>query len=119
MLVSVSGLVAVVRSAQASSVHDSCTISRCQDARSANATWAAEGYPQSRGWNSWPGGRCNYAGGRYHNREGELPGGHTYYEYDVYPRGCGAPRDAYRIVVDAGTGRVWFSPNHYADFYRL
>ena len=37
----------------------------------------------------------------------------------MYPRACGASRDAYRIVVDLDTGAVWFSPNHYTDFYRL
>jgi hypothetical protein len=37
----------------------------------------------------------------------------------VYSRAKGAARDAYRIVVNRGTGVVWFSPNHYTDFYRL
>jgi ribonuclease len=117
-LASVFGLAAVVSPAQAS-VYGSCTISRCADARSANSTWASLGYPTSRGWYDWPGGKCSYAGGQYYNREGELPSGDIYYEYDVYPRTCGAARDAYRIVLDSYTGRVWFSPNHYTDFYQL
>ncbi|MEV7801692.1 ribonuclease domain-containing protein [Microbispora sp. NPDC088329] len=101
------------------SVHGSCTISRCADARSANAIWAGKGYPTGGGWYSWPDGQYNYTGGRFHNREGRLPGGAAYYEYDVYSRPRGASRDAYRIVVDRGTGVTWFSPDHYTDFYRL
>ncbi|GLW23894.1 ribonuclease N1 [Microbispora amethystogenes] len=100
-------------------VYGSCTISRCADARSANAIWAGKGYPTSAGWYSWPDGRYNYTGGRFYNREGQLPSGATYYEYDVYSRARGAARDAYRIVVNRSTGAVWFSPNHYTDFYRL
>lgn len=117
-LVSVFGLSTVISPAQAS-VYGSCSISGCSAARSANSTWASKGYPTSRGWYSWPGGLCNYAGGQYYNREGELPSGDTYHEYDVYPRSCGAARDAARIIVDDYTGRVWFSPNHYTDFYQL
>lgn len=101
------------------SVYSTCTISRCSAARSADATWAAKGYPTSSGWYSWPDGRYNYTGGRFYNREGQLPSGATYYEYDVYSRAQGAARDAYRIVVNRSTGVTWFSPNHYTDFYRL
>ncbi|WP_220499363.1 MULTISPECIES: ribonuclease domain-containing protein [unclassified Microbispora] len=100
-------------------VYGSCTISRCADARSANAIWAGKGYPTSAGWYSWPDGKYNYTGGRFYNREGQLPSGATYYEYDVYSRARGAARDAYRIVVNRSTGVTWFSPNHYTDFYRL
>ncbi|WP_327048942.1 hypothetical protein OG320_14290 [Microbispora sp. NBC_01189] len=100
-------------------VYGSCTISRCADARSVNAIWAGKGYPTSAGWYSWPDGRYNYTGGRFYNREGQLPSGATYYEYDVYSRANGAARDAYRIVVNRSTGVTWFSPNHYTDFYRL
>ncbi|WP_219825497.1 ribonuclease domain-containing protein [Nonomuraea typhae] len=100
-------------------VYDSCTISRCADARAARSIWASKGYPTPRAWYSWPDGRSNFAGGRFYNREGQLPGGATYYEYDVYSRTRGAPRDAYRIVVNRGTGVAWFSPNHYTDFHRL
>nr|WP_260407636.1 ribonuclease domain-containing protein [Planomonospora venezuelensis] len=101
------------------SVYNSCTVSRCSDARSAKAIWAGKGYPTGRGWYSWPDGRYNFAGGRFYNREGQLPGGATYQEYDVYSRARGAARDAYRIVVNRSTGAAWFSPNHYTDFYRL
>ncbi|MEV6825134.1 ribonuclease domain-containing protein [Amycolatopsis sp. NPDC051102] len=100
-------------------VYSSCTQTRCSDARSADTTWQSMGYPGTRGWYDWPGGKCNYAGGTYSNREGELPAGHSYREFDVYPRTCGAARDAYRIIVDLTTGVVWFSPNHYTDFYEI
>ncbi|MEV4760179.1 ribonuclease domain-containing protein [Micromonospora sp. NPDC049559] len=100
-------------------VYSSCTISRCADARTARSGWASRGFPTTRGWVSWSGGLCNFAGGQYYNYEGELPANATYYEYDVYPRSCGASRDAYRIIVNKSTGATWFSPNHYSDFYRL
>ncbi|MEO3862213.1 ribonuclease domain-containing protein [Acrocarpospora sp. B8E8] len=116
-IVSLTG-VAGITPAEAS-VYNSCTISRCSDARSANATWRSKGYPTTSGWYSWPDGRYNYTGGRHYNREGQLPSGATYYEYDVYSRARGAARDAYRIVVNRSTGVTWFSPNHYTDFYRL
>jgi guanyl-specific ribonuclease Sa len=101
------------------SVFSSCTIARCSDARSANSIWASKGYPTASGWYPWPDGKSNFTGGQFFNREGELPSGATYNEYDVYSRTEGAPRDAYRIVVNRGSGAVWFSPNHYTDFYRL
>lgn len=101
------------------SVFDTCDIARCSDARSADQNWSDLGYPTSRGWYSWPDGKSNFTGGRFENREGQLPSGGTYYEYDVYSRNEGAPRDAYRIVVDQDSGVTWFSPNHYTDFYQL
>lgn len=101
------------------SVFGSCTIDRCADARSADAIWAGKGYPTASGWYPWPDGRFTFTGGQFFNREGELPSGATYYEYDVYSRPEGAARDAYRIVVNRNTGVTWFSPNHYTDFYQL
>ncbi|MET8195261.1 ribonuclease domain-containing protein [Micromonospora sp. NPDC005686] len=103
----------------AAAVYGSCTQSRCADARTARSGWSARSFPTSRGWYSWSGGQCNFAGGRFYNYEGQLPTGATYYEYDVYPRACNASRDAYRIVVNKSTGATWFSPDHYANFYRL
>jgi hypothetical protein len=100
-------------------VYDSCTMSRCADARTARSGWAARGWPATRGWYPWSGSLSNFAGGTYHNYEGELPAGATYYEYDVYPRPHRAHRDAYRIIINPVTGATWFSPNHYTDFYRL
>jgi hypothetical protein len=100
-------------------VYGSCRISGCSAAASADSTWYSLGYPTSRGWYDWPNGQCNYAGGEYQNYDGQLPSGDTFYEYDVYPRGCGNHRDAYRIVVDFNSGAVWYSPDHYSDFYEL
>jgi ribonuclease len=100
-------------------VYSSCDISGCSAAASADSTWSSLGYPTGRGWYDWPDGECSYAGGEYYNYDGQLPSGDTFYEYDVYPRACGAHRDAYRIVVDLSTGTVWYSPDHYSDFYQL
>lgn len=118
-LVSVLGVTLVVTPAADATVYSSCTISRCSAARSANTTWQSMSYPGTRGWYDWPNGQCNFAGGTYRNLEGELPATHSYREFDVYPRACGASRDAYRIIVDLTNGVVYFSPNHYTDFYRL
>lgn len=118
-LASIFGTTLVAAPAADASVYGSCTMTRCADARSAKTTWQSKGYPGTRGWYSWPNGQCNFAGGTFYNREGQLPSGHSYREFDVYPRACGASRDAYRIVVDLSAGVVYFSPNHYTDFYRL
>jgi ribonuclease T1 len=118
-LASVLGVTLVVTPAADASVFSSCTISRCSAARTADTTWQSMNYPGSRGWYDWPNGQCNFAGGTYNNYEGELPATHRYREFDVYPRSCGAARDAYRIIVDLTNGVVYFSPNHYTDFYRL
>lgn len=118
-IVSMFGVATVTSPAAHATVYGSCTLSRCPAAVSANSGWSSLGYPTSRGWYNWSGGSCNFAGGEYYNYDGQLPSGDTFYEYDVYPRRCGASRDAYRIVVDQNTGTVWFSPNHYTDFYQL
>lgn len=100
-------------------VYPSCTHSGCAEAYDSNSIWQSMGYPGSRGWYDWPDGQCNYAGGTHYNREGQLPSGHSYLEFDVTPRDCGASRQSYRLVVDRTTGDVYFSPNHYGDFYRM
>ncbi|MCP2349898.1 ribonuclease domain-containing protein [Nonomuraea roseoviolacea] len=119
--VSLTGAAACASVTSDAPVHDSCTVSRsrCADARSASSIWASKGYPTRPGWYPWPGGTYNYTGGRFQNREGRLPRGATYDEYDVYSRPRGAARDAYRIVVDRSTRVTWFTPDHYTDFYRL
>ncbi|NDU71549.1 ribonuclease N [Actinomadura sp. DSM 109109] len=99
-------------------VYNSCTVSRCSDGRYAASVWAGKGWPSGSGWYTWPDGRYNYTGGVYHNYDGQLPSGASYHEYDVYSRSKGAARDAYRIV-HGSTGTVYFSPNHYSDFYKL
>ncbi|MEO3868770.1 ribonuclease domain-containing protein [Nonomuraea sp. B12E4] len=120
VLTAVISLISLVGIAPATaSVYSSCTISSCADARAARTIWSSKGFPTSAGWYSWPDGLYNYTGGRFYNREGQLPSGATYYEYDVYSRARGAARDAYRIVVNRSSGVTWFSPNHYTDFYRL
>ena len=113
------GLAVVAAPAASATVYDSCTISGCDNAASANSTWQSMGYPSSRGWYNWPNGECNYAGGTYYNDDGQLPNGDSFQEFDTNPRACGAHRDAARIVVDMNTGTVWYSPDHYADFYQL
>ncbi|GGU24210.1 ribonuclease domain-containing protein [Lentzea flava] len=118
VVAAVLGVTTAIAPAADAAVYSSCTQSRCSAARSANSTWASMGYP-GRGWHDWPNGQCNYTGGTFFNREGQLPAGHSYQELDVYPRRCNASRDAYRIVVDHTTGVVYFSPDHYANFYRL
>lgn len=118
-IASVLSLSAINSPAANAAVYSTCSISGCSDAASANSTWSDLGYPTNRGWVDWPDGQCSYAGGEFYNNDGQLPSGDTFYEYDVYPRACGAHRDAYRIVVDSNTGAVWYSPNHYTDFYQL
>ena len=119
VVASVFAVTTVVAPAADAAVHTSCTQTRCSAASSANSTWRSKGYPGSRGWYSWPNGQCNFAGGTFQNREGQLPSGHSYQEFDVYPRACNASRDAYRIIVDRTANVVYFSPDHYANFYRL
>jgi hypothetical protein len=118
-LASVLGLALVTSPVANATVHDTCTISGCSAAASANSTWQSMGYPSARGWYDWPNGQCSFAGGTYYNNDGQLPSGDSFQEFDVYPRTCGAHRDAYRIVVDIDSGVVWYSPDHYSDFYQL
>ncbi|RZS34820.1 guanyl-specific ribonuclease Sa [Herbihabitans rhizosphaerae] len=101
------------------SVYPTCTMSRCADAKKAYDGWRQLNFPTSRNWYSWPYGQYNFAGGQFYNREGQLPKDHKFYEYDVYPRAKGASRDAHRIVRDTNTGTVWYSPDHYENFYKI
>ncbi|MFI9383085.1 ribonuclease domain-containing protein [Kutzneria sp. NPDC052558] len=113
------GLALVAAPAANATVHGSCSISGCSAAVSANNTWQSLGYPSTRGWVDWPNGQCSYAGGTYYNDDNQLPSGDSFQEFDVYPRACGAHRDAARIVVDMDNGEVWFTPDHYSNFYEL
>lgn len=101
------------------SVFGSCSISGCSAAETAYNGWAQLGFPRSAGWHSWPFGQYNYSGGVFDNREGELPAGDSFNEYDVNPRPKGAARDAERIVRDVDSGVVWYTPDHYVNFYRI
>lgn len=118
-LVAMFGLALVATPAANATVFSSCTISGCATADSANSIWQSMGYPSSRGWYDWPNGECNFAGGTYFNDDGQLPSGDSFQEFDTNPRACGAHRDAARIVVDMNTGVVWYTPDHYSDFYQL
>ena len=100
-------------------VYPSCDLSTCADGVTAESTWVSLGDPTSRGWYNLSDGECDYAGGEYYNDDGQLPSGDTYDEYDVYPRACGAHRDAYRVVHDITTDVWYFTPDHYSNFYQL
>jgi hypothetical protein len=119
VLVLFAGLLVAPATAAEATVYSSCNISGCAAARTARSGWSSLGFPTTRAWYAWPSGKYNFAGGRFYNNEGQLPSGATYYEYDVVPRNRGAARDAKRIVINRSTGVTWYSPNHYADFYRL
>ncbi|MBI5027085.1 MAG: hypothetical protein HZC12_10250 [Nitrospirae bacterium] len=61
-----------------------------------------------------------YKGGRiFQNREGKLPQGGKYREYDIDPYVSGQSRTAERIVIDESTGRAWYTPDHYKTFVEI
>lgn len=62
-------------------------------------------------------GKC-IGGDRFYNREGLLPGGHTYYECDIGTLGSSGGRGAKRIVFSAD-GLVYYTGNHYGSFELL
>ncbi|MGW5051846.1 ribonuclease domain-containing protein [Actinokineospora sp. NPDC004072] len=119
MLALLGALLSTLVAPAAATVYPTCAVAGCDAARIAYVTWRQLGFPTARGWYPWPQGQYNFAGGRFYNREGQLPTDHTFYEYDTHPRPEGAQRDARRIVRDVTTGDVWYSPNHYSDFYLL
>jgi guanyl-specific ribonuclease Sa len=57
-------------------------------------------------------------GGVFQNRERRLPLGH-YREYDVNPKIRGRSRDAERIVIEQGSGRAYYTGDHYRTFIPL
>ena len=60
-----------------------------------------------------------YIGGRdFQNRERRLPRG-SYREYDVNPKIRGRGRDAKRIVIEQGTGKAYYTGDHYRTFVPL
>ena len=60
-----------------------------------------------------------YVGGReFQNREQHLPPGH-YREYDLNPKVCRGSLDAERIVFIQGTGRAYYTGDHYRTFTPL
>jgi len=62
---------------------------------------------------------AGYVGGRaFQNRERQLPAG-RYREYDVHPRVAGRDRGAERLVIEQGTGRAYYTGDHYRTFVPL
>ncbi len=58
-----------------------------------------------------------YVGGRvFENREGYLPPGGRYHEYDVNPKVKGKNRGPERLVIDQASGKAWYTPDHYRTF---
>jgi ribonuclease T1 len=56
-----------------------------------------------------------YVGGRrFENREGRLPSGGDYREFDVDPHE--GQRNAERIIVDWQTKQAWYTDDHYETF---
>jgi guanyl-specific ribonuclease Sa len=64
-----------------------------------------------------------FEGGRtFSNREGRLPAGGAYREYDVDTRPAsrsGTTRNAERLVVDTNTGKAWYTGDHYNTFTEI
>ena len=59
-----------------------------------------------------------YVGGRvFQNREGHLPPGGDYREFDVDPHNGG--RNAERIIVEWNTKKAWYTGDHYQTFIPL
>jgi ribonuclease T1 len=58
-----------------------------------------------------------FVGGRtFENREHRLPAGGSYQEYDVDPKTRGEDRNAERLIVDADSGKAWYTGDHYRTF---
>lgn len=61
-----------------------------------------------------------HVGGRtFENREGILPRGGSYKEYDVDPKPDSGPRNSERLVVDQDSGRAYYTPDHYQTFEEI
>lgn len=59
-----------------------------------------------------------YVGGRiFENREGRLPSGGDYREFDVDPHH--GQRNAERLIVDWKTKHAWYTGDHYRTFTPL
>ncbi len=56
-----------------------------------------------------------YVGGRvFENREGRLPAGGDYREFDVDPHN--GQRNAERLIVEWSTKKAWYTGDHYQTF---
>ena len=61
-----------------------------------------------------------YKGGRvFRNREGILPKGKTYYEFDVHPFRPDVSRGAERLVVDQKKSVFYYTKDHYGTFVKI
>jgi RHS repeat-associated protein len=55
-------------------------------------------------------------GKAFYNKQGRLPRGGSYKEFDVDVKVQGQQRASGRIVVDMNTGSAWYTPDHYDTF---
>jgi len=56
----------------------------------------------------------------FNNAESRLPAGGKYREFDVDVKPpSGTSRNAERLVVDEGTGRAWYTDDHYGSFTEI
>ena len=61
-----------------------------------------------------------YRGGRvFRNREGKLPSGKTYYEFDVHALKPGVSRGPERLVVDQQKNVFYYTKDHYSTFIKI
>jgi len=61
-----------------------------------------------------------FKGGRvFRNREGKLPPGKTYYEFDVHPLRPGVSRGTERLVVDREKTVFYYTKDHYNTFIQI
>lgn len=61
-----------------------------------------------------------YKGGRvFRNREGILPKGKTYFEFDLRPFRPGTSRGAERLVVDQQKSVFYYTRDHYGSFVKI
>lgn len=61
-----------------------------------------------------------FKGGReFRNREGKLPKGKTYYEYDVHPLRPGISRGPERLVIDQNKTVFYYTKDHYNTFIKI
>ncbi|MEC3917243.1 ribonuclease domain-containing protein [Nocardia sp. CDC160] len=68
----------------------------------------------------WPPADCpgTHGGTVWRNRDGQLPSGVRYLEWDVNCKIPGQSRDAERIVT-GDDGSAWYTDDHYATFTRM
>lgn len=78
--------------------------------------WQTLQFVRTHNWSPPP----NYKGDRvFQNREGKLPAGGDYREFDIDSCIRGQKRGPERIVVDTKNGRAWYTPDHYNTFIEM